>query len=132
MGYLDQCYGNLNPEKSAFEIISDTKPSWSTGEIRRHLNDFIFRKNEEVNAPMKNLSGGERARLSLAKIAAHPPKLLILDEITNNIDWETRNHVIEILCEYPSAMIVISHDDDFLHKIGATKWIIAEVSERNL
>jgi ATPase subunit of ABC transporter with duplicated ATPase domains len=118
IGHLDQHYGNLNPEKSAVEIISTANPAWSHAQIRQHLNDFLFRKNEEVNAPSKNLSGGERARLSLAKIAAHPPRLLILDEITNNIDLETRDHLTKILRAYPAAMIVISHDDDFLGEIG--------------
>jgi ATPase subunit of ABC transporter with duplicated ATPase domains len=121
IGYLDQHYGNLDPEKSAVEIISDANPAWAHGEIRRHLNDFLFRKNEEVNAPSKNLSGGERVRLSLAKIAANPPRLLILDEITNNIDLETRDHLAEILREYPAAMIIISHDEDFLNEIRTDK-----------
>jgi ATPase subunit of ABC transporter with duplicated ATPase domains len=121
IGYLDQHYGNLDPEKSAVEIISDANPAWTHGEIRRHLNDFLFRKNEEVNTPSKNLSGGERARLSLSKIAVNPPKLLILDEVTNNIDLETWDHLIEILREYPAAMIIISHDDDFLNEIKADK-----------
>jgi ATPase subunit of ABC transporter with duplicated ATPase domains len=117
IGYLDQHYKNLDLEKSAMEIISEIAPTWTHGEIRKHLNDFLFRKNEEVNAPVKNLSGGERTRLSLAKIAANPPKLLILDEITNNIDLETRDHVTEILREYPAAMVVVSHDQDFLKEI---------------
>ena len=76
-------------------------------EIRRHLNSFLFRKNEEVAALGKTLSGGERARLSLAVIAAQTPNF-ILDEITNNLDLETREHVIEVLREYPGGMIVIS------------------------
>jgi ATPase subunit of ABC transporter with duplicated ATPase domains len=123
IGFLDQHYGNLDPEKSPFEIISDSNSSWNYAEVRRHLNDFLFRKNEEVNMPVKNLSGGEKARLSLAKIASNPPKLLILDEITNNIDLETREHVVKILVEYPVAMIVISHDDSFLNEIKIEKRI---------
>jgi ATPase subunit of ABC transporter with duplicated ATPase domains len=122
IGYLDQYYGNLYPEKSAVEIVAEANSGWDHGEIRRHLNDFLFRKNEEVNAPVKNLSGGERARLSLAKIAANPPKLLILDEITNNIDLETRDHLVEVLREYPAAMIVISHDETFLDDVGLVRW----------
>jgi ATPase subunit of ABC transporter with duplicated ATPase domains len=118
VGYLDQHYRNLDLEKSAVEIIADVNPSWTPAEIRRRLNDFLFRKNEEVNAQIKNLSGGERVRLSLAKIAARPPKLLILDEITNNIDLETRDHVVKILRKYPAAMIIISHDEDFFDEIG--------------
>jgi ATPase subunit of ABC transporter with duplicated ATPase domains len=62
--------------------------------------------------------GGEKARLSLAQIAAITPRLLILDEITNNLDIETRQHVIEVLKNYPGAMIVIAHDEDFLNSVG--------------
>ncbi len=118
IGYLDQHYGTLSPEKTVCEIIEDAAPTWLQGEVRRYLNDFLFRKNEEVNAPVKQLSGGEKARLSLARIAASPPKLLILDEITNNLDLETKGHVIDILKNYPGAMIVISHEPDFLKEIG--------------
>ncbi|MDR1475430.1 MAG: ATP-binding cassette domain-containing protein [Holosporales bacterium] len=113
IGYLDQRYGNLDPDKSAVEIIRE-ETSWDRKEVRGFLNDFLFRKNEEANAPIKALSEGEKARLSLAKIAANPPQLLILDEITNNIDLETRDHIIEILREYRGAMLVISHDEFFL------------------
>ena len=123
IGYLDQHYGNLDAEKSALEIISETSPTWTHAEIRKHLNDFLFRKNEEVNLAVKNLSGGEKARLSLARIAAKPPKLLILDEITNNIDLETKNHVAEILQEYPGAMIIVSHDKAFLEKIKIDRYL---------
>ncbi len=91
--------------------------TWSHAEIRRHLNDFLFRKNEEVNALVSTLSGGEKARLSLVQIAAKTPKLLILDEITNSLDLETRDHVIQVLKNYPGVMVVISHDEDFLKAI---------------
>ena len=94
--------------------------NWSHAEIRKHLNDFLFRKNEEITTTVLNLSGGEKARLSLAQIAAKTPKLLILDEMTNNLDLETREHVIQVLNDYPGAMIVISHDADFLLSIGVT------------
>jgi ATPase subunit of ABC transporter with duplicated ATPase domains len=120
IGYLDQHYGTLDPHKTAFETIHDLVPTWIHGEIRKHLNDFLFRKNEEVNALVKILSGGERARLSLAQIAAKTPRMLILDEITNNLDLETRDHVIQVLKDYPGAMMVISHDEDFLKAIKIT------------
>jgi ATPase subunit of ABC transporter with duplicated ATPase domains len=111
IGYLDQHYSTLDPNLTVLETID-------IADKRRHLNDFLFRKTEEVNAKVSTLSGGEKARLSLAQIAAKTPKLLILDEITNNLDLETRQHVIEVLKNYPGAMIVISHDEDFLKEIG--------------
>jgi ATPase subunit of ABC transporter with duplicated ATPase domains len=118
IAYLDQHYATLIADKTVLEEIQTLVPSWSHEEIRRHLNDFLFRKNEEVLAFVSTLSGGEKARLSLAKIAAKTPKLLILDEITNNLDLETRAHVIQILSHYSGALIVISHDENFLKEIG--------------
>ncbi|MCX7123016.1 MAG: ATP-binding cassette domain-containing protein [Gammaproteobacteria bacterium] len=117
IGYIDQHYSSLDPQKTALEIIQ-AQVDWTHAEIRKHLNTFLFRKNEEVNALVAHLSGGEKARLALAQIAAKTPKMLILDEVTNNIDLETRNHVIEVLQAYPGALIVISHDADFLESIG--------------
>jgi ATPase subunit of ABC transporter with duplicated ATPase domains len=117
IGYLDQHYRTLHPHKTVLKTLQDLAPSWSHADMRRHLNDFLFRKNEEVNALVSILSGGERVRLSLAQISAHTPKLLLLDEITNNLDLETREHVIQVLRDYPGAMIVISHDEDFLRSI---------------
>lgn len=121
IGYLDQHYGTLAAEKTVLETIADLVPTWSHIEVRRHLNDFLFRKNEEVNSLVAQLSGGEKARLSLAQIAAKTPKLLILDEITNNLDLETKEHVVQVLKAYPGAMIIISHDADFLQEIGISE-----------
>lgn len=120
IGYLDQHYSTLDVEKSVLDSMQGYVSNWSHAEIRKHLNDFLFRKNEEINISVLSLSGGEKARLSLALIAAITPKLLILDEITNNLDLETRAHVIQILKDYPGAMIVISHDADFLESIQIT------------
>ena len=118
IGYLDQHYSNLNPELSVIDHILKLRPDWHEHEARRHLNDFLFRKNEEVMQLASHLSGGEKARASLSLIAAKTPRLLILDEITNNLDLETKEHVIQVLKEYPSAMIIVSHEEDFLQAIG--------------
>lgn len=117
IGYLDQHYANLEPEMTAVNIIENLVPNWSLAEIRNHLNTFLLRKNEEVNIATKYLSGGERVRLSLAVIAANPPKLLILDEVTNNVDLETREHLMEVIREYPGSVILICHDYDFLEQL---------------
>ncbi len=118
IGYLDQHYQNLPANKTVWEMVETFMPTATIQERRKHLNDFLFRKNEEVQTSIKNLSGGEKARLSLCWIAARSPSLLILDEMTNNLDLETRSHVIQVLKEYPGAMIVISHDEDFLKAIN--------------
>ena len=118
IGYLDQHYSNVAANKSVRQSLTDLAPGWTATQVRRHLNDFLFRGNEDVNILGCNLSGGEKARLSLAMIAARPPKLLILDEITNNLDLDTVEHVSQILQEYPAAMIIISHDENFLSNIN--------------
>lgn len=118
IGYLDQHYSTLCASKSVLETISSAVPTWDHATVRKHLNDFLFRNNEEVYALVSQLSGGEKVRLCLALIAATPPKLLILDEITNNLDLETKAHITAVLSIYPGALLVISHDEDFLKAIG--------------
>lgn len=118
IGYLDQHYSNLNPDLSIIEHIKNLRPDWQEMDARRHLNDFLFRKNEEVMQLASGLSSGEKARASLSMIAAKTPKLLILDEITNNLDLETKEHVTQVLKEYPGAMIIVSHEEDFIQAIG--------------
>lgn len=118
IGYLDQHYSSLAPEWTVYDVIAKQMPHATTRDIRFHLSDYLFRTNEAVNTLVKHLSGGEKARLSLAQIAASPPTLLLLDEVTNNIDLETKNHIITALNAYPGAMVVISHDNDFLESIN--------------
>lgn len=117
IGYLDQHYHQLLGNETVLSSLEGIRPDWKHQQIRSHLNDFLFKSNGVVNQSVDSLSGGEKARLSLARIAACPPKLLILDEMTNNLDATTRNHVAQCLQQYPGPMIVISHDEDFLEKI---------------
>ncbi len=118
IGYLDQHYDNVDSKKTVLDNVLMYFSGHTHAEVRAYLNDFLFRKNEEVMALAGTLSGGEKVRLSLACIAAKTPKLLILDEITNNLDLETREHVIQVLKDYPGAMIIISHDEDFVRNVG--------------
>ncbi len=130
IGYLDQHYSNVQGDCSVIDHIKKLRPDWSEMEVRRHLNDFLFRKNEEVTQVASNLSGGEKARLSLSMIAAYTPKLLILDEITNNLDLEMKEHVIQVLQKYPGAMIVVSHEQEFLQAIGINSYYT--ISDRKI
>jgi ATPase subunit of ABC transporter with duplicated ATPase domains len=123
IGYLDQYYKNLDDGKTVLETIADLTPNKTHSEIRAFLNDFLFKKNEEINKKNVFLSCGERARLSLAVIAAKTPKLLLLDEITNNIDVQTKDHIAQVLKEYPGAMLVISHERYFLNEINAVSFL---------
>jgi ATPase subunit of ABC transporter with duplicated ATPase domains len=120
IGYLGQHYNSLEITKTVLETLMDLAPNKTHSEIRDFLNSFLFKKNEEVNKLVSVLSGGQRARLALAEIALQTPKLLLIDEITNNIDLETKEHVTQVLKEYPGAMIIISHDLAFLEEISIT------------
>jgi ATPase subunit of ABC transporter with duplicated ATPase domains len=65
IGYLDQHYGTLSAKKTVLETIAELVPTWPHIEVRRHLNDFLFRKNEEVSALVGTLSGGEKGKAQL-------------------------------------------------------------------
>lgn len=117
-GVLDQHYADLQPHTSVFEHIHALQPNWSSGDVRLHLNTFLFRKNEEVMAPAHTLSGGEKVRLSLAMIAAHTPQLLLLDEVTCNLDLETKAHLLQVLKAYPGAMLLVCHEDGFVEELS--------------
>jgi len=126
IGYLDQHYSNLDYNTTVIDFISAIVPQWTHREIRKHLNDFLFRKNEEVNEEISLLSGGEKARLSLAAIACRVPQLLILDEITNNIDMSAKEHIIQILSGYPGSVLLVSHEPEFIKKTGIKDIYMAE------
>lgn len=120
IGYLDQHYNGPAPQETVIGYLQSVAPERTPAQLRKHLNDFLFRKNEEVNARVGILSGGERARLALAAIACRVPRLLVLDEITNNLDLRTKNHVAQVLRAYPGAFLIVSHEPDFLKEIHVT------------
>ncbi len=123
IAYLDQHYANIPTNKTILEVISENAPDFDYSAIRDFLNQFLFRKNEEVEKLGSQLSGGERVRLSLALIALQNPRLLILDEVTNNVDLRTREHIVSVLNNYSGALLVISHDSYFLSAIGINQSI---------
>lgn len=114
IGYLDQTYSNLNPDKSILETIDEIFQN--NHQSRAFLNGFLFSKNHQVSKKISVLSGGEKARLSMALIAAKTPRMLILDEITNNLDIATKEYIINVLKDYPGAIIMICHDEHFVEQ----------------
>lgn len=130
IGYLDQHYSTLNPELTVQQVIQEVAPTMNDHEIRKLLNDFLFSKPHEISKTVNTLSGGEKARLSLAQIAAANYYLLLLDEVTNNVDLDTRAHIIEVLQDYPGAMIIVTHDLEFLRDLSVQT--IYEVADGTL
>jgi ATP-binding cassette subfamily F protein uup len=92
--------------------------------VMNYLQDFLFTP-QQARTPVKVLSGGERARLLLAKLFATPSNFLVLDEPTNDLDLETLDLLEEVIADYPGTALVVSHDRDFLDRV-ATGIVLAE------
>jgi len=120
IGYLDQHYTVLNPEKTAEEMISIVGQSLSNQEVQKLLHDFLFITPALRSRNINVMSGGEKARLAIACIAAQSPPVLLLDEITNNIDLRVKEYIISVLNQYSGTIIAVSHDKQFMKQIGVT------------
>jgi ABC transport system ATP-binding/permease protein len=92
--------------------------------VMNYLQDFLFTP-QQARTPVKVLSGGERARLLLAKLFAMPSNFLVLDEPTNDLDLETLDLLEEVIADYPGTALLVSHDRDFLDRV-ATSIVLAE------
>ena len=118
--YLDQLRGSLDPEKTVLENIAEDRDEVHVCGVRKHvysyLQDFLFTP-QRARTPVKALSGGERARLVLAKRFMDPGNLLILDEPTNDLDIETLELLEEQLMSYSGTLLLVSHDREFLDNV---------------
>ncbi len=123
-GYYDQEQQKLDESKTIFAEIADTYPTLTTGQIRNVLAAFVF-TNDDVFKPISALSGGERGRVSLAKIMLSKANLLMLDEPTNHLDMFSKEVLENALNCYEGTVIYISHDRYFINK---TAEIILELT----
>ena len=128
IGYFDQMRANLDEEATLVETISPGTEWVEIGDQRKHvmsyLEDFLFAA-ARAHSPVKTLSGGERARLALARMFAQPTNVLVLDEPTNDLDIETLELLEQLLTEYTGTVMLVSHDRAFLNNV-ATQVIAAE------
>ncbi len=115
IGYYDQEHHVLHPEKTLFQEISDDYPSLNNTEIRNTLAAFLF-TGEDVFKTIKTLSGGERGRLSLAKLMLSEANFLILDEPTNHLDIMSKEILEDALCAYTGTVLYVSHDRYFINR----------------
>lgn len=114
IGYYDQEHQLLNMENTVFEEISDTYPSLTNTEIRNMLAAFLF-TGDDVFKQVKDLSGGERGRLSLAKLMLSEANFLILDEPTNHLDMDSKEILENALNNYEGTVLFVSHDRYFIN-----------------
>ncbi len=120
LAFLDQKRASLRDGASVTDNLTDGRGDQVTvnGELRHvvgYLKDFLF-SPEQIRTPVGMLSGGERARLLLAKTLATPANLLVLDEPTNDLDMETLDLLEELVANYPGTVLLVSHDRDFLDR----------------
>lgn len=121
--FFDQLRGALNPEATVTENVAEGKEYVVVGGVRKHvfgyLGDFLFTP-ERARTPVKALSGGERARLLLARLFLNPGNLLVMDEPTNDLDVETLELLEEELANYGGTLLLVSHDRDFIDHVATS------------
>ncbi|MBQ3665264.1 MAG: ABC-F family ATP-binding cassette domain-containing protein [Lachnospiraceae bacterium] len=115
IGYYDQEHHVLNMDKTLFEEISDTYPEMTNTEIRNVLAAFLF-TGDDVFKYIRELSGGERGRVSLAKLMLSNANFLILDEPTNHLDITSKEILENAINNYDGTILYVSHDRYFINK----------------
>ncbi len=118
VGYYDQEHHVLHMDKTLFEEISDDYPTLTNTEIRNTLAAFLF-TGEDVFKQVKSLSGGERGRVSLAKLMLSEANFLILDEPTNHLDILSKEILEDALNAYTGTVLYVSHDRYFINKTAS-------------
>ena len=128
IGYYDQEHHVLHPEKSIYDEISDEYPAMTTTEIRNILAAFLF-TGDDVFKLIRECSGGERGRISLAKLMLSEANFLILDEPTNHLDITSKEILEDALNDYEGTILYVSHDRYFINR---TAHRILELSGKTL
>jgi ATP-binding cassette subfamily F protein uup len=128
---FDQARAQLDPEMTLWESLTGDAEMRVSGQadqvlvrgqprhVVAYLKDFLF-DERQARAPVKSLSGGEKARLLLAKLMARESNLLVLDEPTNDLDIETLDLLQELLDDFDGTVLLVSHDRDFLDRVATT------------
>lgn len=127
--FFDQLRGALNPEATVAENVAEGKEYVSINGVRKHifgyLGDFLFTP-ERARTPVKALSGGERARLLLARLFLNPGNVLVMDEPTNDLDVETLELLEEELANYGGTLLLVSHDREFIDHVATSVLVIED------
>ncbi len=127
LAFFDQLRAEMKPELTVAENVAGDHDEVIVGGVRKHvfsyLADFLF-SSERARTPVKALSGGERARLMLAKLFLRPANLLVMDEPTNDLDVETLELLEEQLLAYTGTLLLVSHDREFLDNVVTSTLVL--------
>ena len=115
IGYYDQEHQVLHMDKTLFQEIQDTYPNMNNTQIRNTLASFLF-TGDDVFKLIRDLSGGERGRVSLAKLMLSDANFLLLDEPTNHLDITSKEILESALCHYTGTVLYVSHDRYFINR----------------
>jgi len=118
-------FGALDPRRTILDTLWDLVPDRGEAYVRSVAGSFLF-SGEDVEKPLSVLSGGERARVALARILLVPANLLLLDEPTNHLDLDSSESLIEALEGFPGTMLFVSHNRSFLNRLATRTWEVKE------
>ena len=121
IGYFAQAHEGLNPNHTVMDEIDAVMPNWLPGQIRDYLGKYLF-SGDDVFKKVDMLSGGERGRLALAKLALQDTNLLLLDEPTNHLDIPSQEILQAVLDEYPGTILLVTHDRYLIDALGTQIW----------
>jgi len=124
MGYFAQHHSEmLNPGNTVIQEVCQVVPNESVGFVRGVCGAFLF-SGEEVDKPTGVLSGGEKARVSLARLLARPGNLMVMDEPSNHLDIASSEALIDALTEYKGTLLFVSHNQSFINRLATKIWDI--------
>jgi len=124
IGYLAQAHAGLDPNRSALDEVLSVQ-NMPIGQARNYLGRFLF-SGDDVFKPISALSGGERARVALAKLTLRGANFLALDEPTNHLDIPSQEILQEVLSNFPGTILLVSHDRYFVDALATQVWALEE------
>ncbi|MBN1355824.1 ABC-F family ATP-binding cassette domain-containing protein [bacterium] len=128
--YFDQHLEDLNPENTVLDEVWQLRPNETQFAMRSHLGRFLF-SGDDVFQPVGSLSGGEKARVALAKLLLKNANLLIMDEPTNHLDMDSKEVLEGSLLEFPGTVLIVTHDRYLLDKLSDRIWALERGTVRD-
>ncbi len=123
IGYFAQAHEGLNPKRTVFQEIEAVMPGWLPGQIRDYLGKYLF-SGDDAYKTVEMLSGGERGRLAMAKLALQDANLLLLDEPTNHLDIPSQEVLEAALEDYEGTILLVTHDRYLVDALATQIWEI--------
>ncbi len=124
IGYFAQAHAGLNLDRSVLDEVLSVR-NWPIGQARNYLGRFLF-SGDDVFKPISALSGGERARVALAKLTLQGANLLVLDEPTNHLDIPSQEILQEVLNHFSGTILLVSHDRYFVDALATQVWALED------